>query len=570
MKKLLLMTAALVATTGAFARKVKFQVDMTGQTVSTNGVHIAGNFKNPNGGADENPSQYNWDPSQNAMTNGGSGTIYSIIMDLQGQLTYDFKFVNDNGWGGVESVPAIAQIGGGNDNRFAYINNGTDTLVMPAIKFSGAAPANQFAIRVKVDMSLASSVDTNGVHIAGSFQGWDPAKTRMVNHTGNGVYAGSIYTAFMYVDSGSYAYKFVNGNAWGKDESVPSECAVNNNRQVIADGNKILDAVCYGKCGVCKIVPKYTITFNVDVESICGVDSVDVAGGLLDGSWGDGNKMTRIGTSNKWTGSQANIDSGATVQFKYRYYKGGIRNWEQITSASGNREVKLTSDSVMPSNCFNTFGNCSPRPGSQKVTFKVDISKITPNGNQYVVIDYLGGKGAGAVRLSPMPGNPAVYQTTINDVCNGTVYYYFMNGDSSVDANAEAFADTADRACTKPNGVGGFQRELVRTSSSDLTLFYYFSSCKTSSTGMESNNNISENLKLYPNPTSTYSVIEFNDNSANHNVEIVDIAGRVIRTYENHKYNTLRIDRDELNAGIYFINVRNSNNQNGSIKLMID
>jgi len=524
MKKLLLMTAALVATTGAFARKVKFQVDMAGQTVSSNGVHIAGNFKNPNGGADENPSQYNWDPSQNAMTNGGSGTIYSIIMDLQGQLTYDFKFVNDNGWGGVESVPSVSQIGGGNDNRFAYINNGTDTLVMPAIKFSGAAPANQYLVRIKVDMSLVSSVDTNGVHIAGSFQGWDPAKTRMVNHTGNGVYAGSIYTALLYVDSGTYAYKFVNGNAWGKDESVPSECAVNNNREVKVSANTVLDAVCYGKCGVCKVVPKYKITFNVDVESICGVDSVE----------------------------------------------GGIRNWEQITSASGNREVKLTSDSVMPANCFNTFGNCSPRPGSQKVTFKVDISKITPNGNQYVVIDYLGGKGAGAVRLSPMPGNPAVYQTTINDVCNGTVYYYFMNGDSSVDANAETFSDTADRACTKPNGVGGFQRELVRTSSSDLTLFYYFSSCKTSSTGIENNNNISENLKLYPNPTSTYSVIEFNDNSANHNVEIVDIAGRVIRTYENHKYNTLRIDRDELNAGIYFINVRNSNNQNGSIKLMID
>jgi len=45
MKKLLLATAALAMFTGAFAKKVKFQVDMTGQTVSANGVHVAGNFQ---------------------------------------------------------------------------------------------------------------------------------------------------------------------------------------------------------------------------------------------------------------------------------------------------------------------------------------------------------------------------------------------------------------------------------------------------------------------------------------------------------------------------------------------
>jgi outer membrane protein OmpA-like peptidoglycan-associated protein len=44
MKRLLLMTAALVATTGVFARKVKIQVDMVGQTVDASGVHGAGNF----------------------------------------------------------------------------------------------------------------------------------------------------------------------------------------------------------------------------------------------------------------------------------------------------------------------------------------------------------------------------------------------------------------------------------------------------------------------------------------------------------------------------------------------
>jgi hypothetical protein len=199
----------------------------------------------------------------------------------------------------------------------------------------------------------------------------------------------------------------------------------------------------------------------------------------------------------------------------------------------------------------------------------VDISQITPNGNQYLVADFLGGKTK-AVRLTPQAGNPAVYSTTVNGVCNGIIYYYFMNGDSSVDANAEVFADTTDRACTKPNGVGGFTRELVRSSAADLTIFKMFGSCKTSTNALFENNNISANLRLYPNPTSTYTVIEFNDNANSHNVQLLDIAGRVIRTYDNHKYNTLRIDKEELTSGVYFINVYNDKNQKGAIKLLID
>ncbi|OYU95040.1 MAG: hypothetical protein CFE21_12080 [Bacteroidetes bacterium B1(2017)] len=571
MKKLLLIAAALVATSGAFARKVKFQVDMTGQTISANGVHIAGNFKNVNYDAtDENPSQFNWDPSKNAMSNGGSGNIYSVMMDLQGNLTYEFKFINDSDWPGAETIPTENGVGGGNGNRWTWVDNGTDTLVMAPIKFGGNAPAGKYLLRLKVDMGLVASVDTNGVHVAGNLQGWDPAKTRMVNYTGDGKYESTIYQTIQYVDSGNYAYKFVNGNAWGKDESVPSECAVSNNREVlVAAATTIKDAVCYAKCGVCKILPKYNVTFNVDVESICNVDSVDVAGGLLDGSWGAGNKMTKVGATNVWTGSQNNIDSGATLQFKYRYYKNGVQNWEQITSASGNREVKITGNTVLPSNCINTFANCAPRPGVQNITFKVDISQITPNGNQYLVVDYLGGK-KGAIRLTPEAGNPAVYKTTVNGVCNGTLYYYFINGDSSVDANAEVFADTADRACTKPNGVGGFTRELVRTTATDLTIFKMYGSCKNSTNAVNEVSSLSANLKLYPNPTSTYTVIEFNDNATSHNVQVVDITGRIIKTYSNHKYNTLRIDREELTSGVYFINVINENNQNGTIKLIIE
>jgi hypothetical protein len=77
-------------------------------------------------------------------------------------------------------------------------------------------------------------------------------------------------------------------------------------------------------------------------------------------------------------------------------------------------------------------------------------------------------------------------------------------------------------------------------------------------------------MRVFPNPSSSYTVVEFNDNSNKHNVTVMDITGRVVKTINNYEFNALRIDRDGLTSGTYFINVVNSNNQTATIKLMVD
>jgi hypothetical protein len=76
--------------------------------------------------------------------------------------------------------------------------------------------------------------------------------------------------------------------------------------------------------------------------------------------------------------------------------------------------------------------------------------------------------------MEAVAGQPGIFSKTITEVCNGTVYYYFINGSFTDEAgatkNQEKFNDTTDRACTKPNGVGGFQRELIRTTGDEQTL----------------------------------------------------------------------------------------------------
>ena len=70
----------------------------------------------------------------------------------------------------------------------------------------------QTTVTLTVDMSN-EMVSADGVHVAGSFQGWDPAATPMTDN-GDGTWS---YT-FMSDTAATYQYKFINGNAWGSDE----------------------------------------------------------------------------------------------------------------------------------------------------------------------------------------------------------------------------------------------------------------------------------------------------------------------------------------------------------------
>ncbi len=294
MKKLLLLSGALAFAAGVFAQKrmVKISVDMSSETVSANGVHVAGNFQG-------------WSPSGTTLTQEGSTGIYSVYTEVDENTVVEYKFINNNDWSsGVETVPAISQKGHknngeSNDNRWFWSGKGTDTLVLPAFKFGGSAPSGQYAVRFAVDLAKEASVSTDGVHLAGSLQGWDPGKSRMVN-----LYSSNkIHEIIFCLADGTYAFKYVNGNAWGKDESVPSSCAVNNNREVVVNSANVeLSKVCYGSCDACpsRPSPKYRVTFQVDMGSECNVDDVDLAGGKING-WAGGTYLSnQSGLSGDW------------------------------------------------------------------------------------------------------------------------------------------------------------------------------------------------------------------------------------------------------------------------------
>lgn len=221
------------------AKKVKFSVDMTGQTISAAGVHIVGDFQSEAGlGADF---------AQLTPMVHESGSVYSLIVNIPAFRKYEYKFANGDLFYEVEFVPVESRVGYDNvDNRWMYVDSlKNDTSFVGAILYGGNAPAGMNLVRPLVDLTGEASISTSGVHLAGSFQSWSTTKNRMYSFETN------IYETIFYVAAGTYEYKFYNGNSASNSETVPSSCATNGNRKVIVSGDIIPDPVCYASCVAC-------------------------------------------------------------------------------------------------------------------------------------------------------------------------------------------------------------------------------------------------------------------------------------------------------------------------------
>lgn len=252
MKKIIYSLLLLTIATGTFAKKVKFSVDMTNETISPNGIHVTGDFQTLAGfpGGD-------WASNTTTLTQEGSTAIYSIVVDIPAFAKYEYKYVNGDQFYEAEFIPAESRVGYNfNDNRWLYVDSlADDTTDIGALIFAANAPAGLTLVRFLVNMKN-ETVSANGVHVAGDFQGWNPESNIFYSFGSN------IYEAIAFVNTGTIAYKYYNGNTTGDNEIVPALCSVNTNRELTVSGDIVLSEVCYEACTAC------TVGFNEVSETI--------------------------------------------------------------------------------------------------------------------------------------------------------------------------------------------------------------------------------------------------------------------------------------------------------------
>tara|TARA_R110002049_G_scaffold22566_1_gene80728 strand:+ start:522 stop:1508 length:987 start_codon:yes stop_codon:yes gene_type:complete len=218
-----LMMLAMLVSIQAFSQvDVTFRVDMTGQTIDANGVHIAGSIQG-------------WDPSTTMLAQEGTTEIYSVVLQVSPGWQ-EYKFVNGNDWGFAEnpSYPCA----GTNGNRYLYINDSGNNVVLEAVPFNGCnASGTGFELTFNVDMSSEGTVPAGNVRLAGWYNGWNSDVFALPNVSGN-IHSGTLRLPTPSNYAVTTQYKYVNNGAW---ENLDPACATvvspDNNRLVTANNS---------------------------------------------------------------------------------------------------------------------------------------------------------------------------------------------------------------------------------------------------------------------------------------------------------------------------------------------
>jgi len=268
--KYILFSLLVLASFRLSAKKVMFAVNMEAWVVDSTGIHVTGDFQDEAGFAAD------WDPGTTAMVQDMNDTnIWWVVLDLPAFRVYEFKYVDGNQGYQQEFVPVESRVNYNFiDNRWIYIDSlGNDTFHLPAVRFSGNAPAGKNLIRFYVDMTNEVSVSPDGVHMADDVNAWSTVDAYMYS------FDGVAYEYLVYVDSGLstvHEYKYLNGNTTGNYEALAGWCANGNgNRTIVAPRDTMLPAVCYTFCAACSTVGiadisprQFTMTPNPSVDFV--------------------------------------------------------------------------------------------------------------------------------------------------------------------------------------------------------------------------------------------------------------------------------------------------------------
>ena len=432
--------------------EITFQVDMSNETISPNGVHIAGSFQD-------------WNPSGTPMTHIGDD-IYEAVFTLGEGEYHEYKFINGNAWGSDESVPPSCASG---FNRYITVPGVSTTL--DAVCFGSCDPCGPPPVDVevtfRVDMSQ-EEISPAGVHIGGAFQGWDPGSTPMVDE-GGGIYS---YTAIF--SSGSYEeYKFVNGTTWEESENLPEECNNNNNRFfTVPQTDTIFDIVCYGLCGPCPTPAEVEVTFQVDMsEQTIAPEGVHVAG-TFNGFSTSETPLTDTGDG-IWAVTLT-LTEGDYIMYKFvngDTFQGFETVPPECSQEDGNRELTVPADSTsLDVVCFGSCDPCVPPP-TVDVVFYVDMSNevVSPDG-----VHVAGSFNGFSTTETPMTDADLddIYEATVTLVVGDHVTYKFING------NTFDGEETVPPACGEPDGFGGYNRYFDVTDPANILDPVCFGSCE--------------------------------------------------------------------------------------------
>lgn len=453
---------------------VSLTVDMTNEVVSPDGVHVAGNFQG-------------WDPAATPMIDNGDGT-WSHTFTSDTAATYQYIFVNGNAWGTHEGVPEACAYDGIRQIEV----DGAGGEVSSLVCFGNCAACGMTTVRFRVDMAN-EEVSPFGVHVAGSFQGWDPSSTEMTDDDDDMVY--ETIQSFDASGADQIEFKFINGNNWTyPNELIDTPCGNEyGNRILDLDASDIVlsasgfdSPYCFSSCGPC--VPPLAVTFNIDMS---GVASVSENGVHLAGSfqgWDPSGTPLTEGANGFWSVT-VEMEPG-TYEFKFingNDWSDGYENMEGTScNNGGNRIATFDADNTVYAACFNGCPGdlCVPDPDPAEVTFRVNVTnQDLMNQSVFVWGSFTGWQG-GAIEMTDADGD-GVWEHTATISGSANVDYLYSLGHPNDQGfipedgvyGPDGEINFVNAGCGVPNAFGGFYRRHVRSGEAEVLDVVCFNTC---------------------------------------------------------------------------------------------
>ena len=161
-------------------------------------------------------------PDVPRLTDADGDSVYTGTLSLAAGHGNVFTYKLGAYYPGVENVPGENgamdnEAGFGADKTFYISTDASGTVALETV-FGDNNPMNPFlprTITLNLDMRDHEPSE-DGVHVAGSFNGWDPAATELLDPDRDGIFSVDIEA-----NAGdTIYYKYINGNSWGGDEGV--------------------------------------------------------------------------------------------------------------------------------------------------------------------------------------------------------------------------------------------------------------------------------------------------------------------------------------------------------------
>jgi hypothetical protein len=395
---------------------------------------------------------------------------------------------------------------------------------------------------------LNEVVSSNGVHVAGNFQGWSPSATEMTDTDGDGIYEVTVE-----VDTAStMLFKFINGNDWPQAETVPGTCGQGDgfggfNRNFdVANVDATYGPVCFSSCTNCSAQNPVLIRLQVDMQNeVVSPSGVFVAGTF--NNWSPtATPLTLLGGVYQ---TLISVNAGETIS--YKFLNGG--DWtgaESVPLECGlddgagniNRNYSSSDQSqqVLPAVCFSSCSACLDN-GLVNITFTVDLGGATPSPNGVHIAGTFNSFSPSATQMTLVSGS--TYTATVAIAQNTVVDYKYLNG------NAWGTDEPVPFECGFEDATGNLNRRVNAVNEDFSIPTICFGECEACTTSGVSDANANE-FRIYPNPANEFIYVESNAGSIN-DILLYSSTGQLVKRIQTNGVQRVQIDISSLASGVY-------------------